>query len=65
VRRAARLEDRKPSFAQMERTRDSVKVNRLLEAEEAQRDASIRDGAWEDIPESGGGIVSRRKGGQW
>jgi hypothetical protein len=62
VRRAERLEDRKPSFAQMERTRDTVKVNHLLEGVEAQRDAWIRDGVWEDIPESGGGICEEEEG---
>jgi hypothetical protein len=62
VRRAERLEDRKPSFAQMERTRDSVKVNRLLEGVEAQRDAWIRDAVWEDILESGGGIFEEEEG---
>jgi hypothetical protein len=62
VRRAERLEDRKPSFAQMQRARDSVKVNHLLEGVEAQRDAWIRDGVWEDIPESGGGICEVEEG---
>jgi hypothetical protein len=61
VRRAERLEDHKPSFAQIERTRDSVKGNRLLEGVEAQRDARVRDGVWEDIPESGGGICEEEE----
>jgi hypothetical protein len=38
----------------MERERDSGKVNSLLEDVEAQRDAWIRDGVWDDISESGG-----------
>jgi hypothetical protein len=46
----------------MERTRDIVKVNRFLEDVEAQRDAWIRDGVWEDIPESGGGICEEEEG---
>jgi hypothetical protein len=62
VRRAERLEDRKPSFAQMERTRDSVQVNRLLEVVEEQRDAWVHGGVWEDIPESGCGICEEEEG---
>jgi hypothetical protein len=45
----------------MERTRDSVKVNLLLEGVEAQRDAWFRDGVWENIPESGGGICEKEE----